>query len=187
MPPVTVRRATAADCPAIADVYAHYVTTSVATFDTEARSTDGWIAKLDDVRRAGRPFLVAVDGERVLGFSYLSAFRDRAAYAHTCEHTVYVAPGLERRGVGSALVAAMLDAAADTDVREILALIALPGDGSIALHQRHGFVEAGVLRRVGFKFDRWIDVAILQYSLGRVAPALFNQMVDKQTSPWNGY
>ncbi|MFT4202069.1 GNAT family N-acetyltransferase [Gordonia sp. (in: high G+C Gram-positive bacteria)] len=166
--PMSIRTASPTDCPTVADIYAHYVTTSVATFDTEARSADGWRSKLEAVRSAGRPFLVAVDhDDRVLGFSYLSPFRDRAAYAHTCEHTVYVAPGLERRGVGSALVSAMLAAARDTDVREILALIALPGEGSLTLHRRHGFVEAGVLRRVGFKFDKWIDVAILQYSLVR--------------------
>lgn len=162
-----VRPATVGDCATIAEIYAHYVATSVATFDTDALDVDGWAAKLAAITDADRPFLVAVDGEQVVGYAYLGGYNPKAAYRQTCEDTIYVAPGLEQRGVGSALMAALLDAAAATDVREVVALIALPGDGSIALHHRHGFVDVGVLAQVGFKLGRWIDVAILQRSIGQ--------------------
>lgn len=165
-PQPAVRPATEQDCAAIATIYEHYVANSVATFDTVAPTEAEWVEKRRAIIEAGRPFVVAVDeSDGVIGFSYLAEFRPRAAYAHTCEHTVYVTPGMEGRGVGRALLTAMLDAARDTDVREIIALIALPGDGSMALHRRFGFVEAGVLRRVGFKMDRWVDVALMQLSL----------------------
>ncbi len=161
----SVRPATADDCAAIAEIYAHYVATSIATFDTVALDVDEWVAKLAAITGADRPFLVAADDERVVGYAYLGGYNPKPAYRQTSEDTIYVAPGLEQRGVGSALMSALLEATAATDVREIVALIALPGDGSIALHRRHGFVEVGVLRQVGFKLGQWIDVAILQRSI----------------------
>ncbi len=152
----------------MAQIYRHYVDNTVATFDVEAPSTEAWQHKLDAIVGAGRPFLVAAtEADGVVGFAYLGEFRAKAAYARTTEDTIYVRDGLGGRGIGKALLAALLDAADPTNVRQIIAVIAAEsGAGSIALHQRLGFSEVGRLTAVGRKFDRWVDVVYLQFQLG---------------------
>lgn len=166
--PIRVRRATLADCRAIADIYRHYVEHTVATFDYVAPDVEAWENKVRAIETVGRPFLVAVGpaaGERdeVVGFAYLGPFRDKAAYDQTAEDTIYVRPGTEGRGVGSSLMADLLAAADPTNVRQIIAVIAADGgDGSVALHAKFGFAEVGRLRAVGYKQDRWVDVVYMQ-------------------------
>ncbi|GAA1481580.1 GNAT family N-acetyltransferase [Gordonia sinesedis] len=173
MRPLRVRRATLADCRAIADIYRHYVDNTVATFDYVAPDVAAWEAKVRAVETVGRPFLVAVgEGvgadaadapDEVVGFAYLGPFRDKAAYDQTAEDTIYIRSGTEGRGVGSKLMAELLAAADPTNVRQIVAVIAADGGaGSIALHAKFGFDEVGRLRSVGFKHDRWVDCVYMQ-------------------------
>lgn len=166
--PVAVRSATADDLPVVADIYRHYVDHTVATFDFDAPTVADWSHKLDAIEAAGRPFLVAeTTDDGVIGFAYLGEFRSKSAYAQTAEDTIYVRAGLGARGVGSALLSALVAAADPANVRQIIAAIAVEsGDASVALHRRHGFAEVGRLVGVGRKFDRWIDVAYLQRQIG---------------------
>jgi phosphinothricin acetyltransferase len=175
---VTIRPVADTDCGAIADIYRHYVEHTVATFDYEAPTAADWAAKIAAIRAAGRPFLVAegsgvgADGVEaggagdVFGFAYLGPFRDKRAYDRTAEDTIYLRPGAGGRGIGTSLLAALLDAAEPGNVRQIIAVIAATGgEASIALHLKNGFVEVGRTPAVGYKFDQWIDCVYLQRSV----------------------
>ncbi|MYR06369.1 GNAT family N-acetyltransferase [Gordonia sp. SID5947] len=164
---VSIRPARQADCAAVADIYRHYVEHTVATFDYEAPDREAWEAKLAAITSARRPFLVAADAAgSVLGFAYLGSFRDKRAYAWTAEDTIYLDPDAGGRGIGSALLGALLEAADPDNVRQVIAVIAAAGgEASIALHTKHGFTEVGRTPAVGYKFDQWIDCVYLQRPL----------------------
>ena len=114
----------------------------------------------------GDHFLVADDGGTVIGYATSSPFRPKPAYAHTRETTVYVAPGQQGRGTGRALYDDLLARLAADGIHLVVAAVALPNPGSLALHRACGFEEVGVMREVGRKHGRWIDVAWLQKVLG---------------------
>ncbi|GAA4961598.1 phosphinothricin acetyltransferase [Nonomuraea thailandensis] len=161
-----VRALTETDLPAVAGIYAHYVTTTVATFDETPLTADDWRAKAGGITGAGLPFLVAeVEGE-VAGYAYVARYRPKPAYRHTLEDTIYLAPGRTGRGLGRLLLGCLIDAARETEARQLVAVIADSGDPSSArLHEKFGFEPAGRLRAVGFKHDRWIDTVLMQLDL----------------------
>jgi phosphinothricin acetyltransferase len=164
---VVIRVATSGDAAAIATIYAPEVLTGTASFETEAPSVAEMAARMARVAKAGWPWLVADDAGAILGYAYAAQFRDRAAYAQTCENSVYVAATAHRRGVGKALLLALSDAARVAGFREMIAVIG-DGSGNIAsrrLHGACGFHDAGLLRNVGRKFGRWLDVAYMQKTL----------------------
>jgi L-amino acid N-acyltransferase YncA len=162
---LSIRPATAADADAVGRIYAHYVQHSVATFDLEVPGPGFWPAKMADLVGAGLPFLVAeLDGE-IAGFAYVAPWRAKRAYRRTVEDTIYLAPGYEGRGLGTALLTALLDRAREAGSREVIAVVTDAGDASIRLHTALGFTEVGRLRAVGFKHDRWLDTVLLQVSL----------------------
>lgn len=169
-PTTLVRPCFEQDLEMVQLIYAHHVVTGAGTFETAPPSLEEMTARWSKVVTGGWPFLVASpthDLTRVIGFAYAQPFRDREAYARTFEDSVYVAPGSLGQGVGKALLATLLQQLMDDGVREVLAVI---GDSenhaSIGVHKALGFRDAGLLHRVGFKFDRWIDVVLMQRSLG---------------------
>lgn len=150
-------------------IYAHHVMTGTGTFELEPPSLDEMTARWSRIVTNGWPFLVAAptqDLSRVLGFAYAQPFRDRPAYARTFEDSVYVAPSSQRKGVGLLLLNELLHTLRSDGVREVLAVI---GDsynaGSIAVHSKVGFKHVGVFKNVGFKFDKWLDVVLMQRSM----------------------
>jgi L-amino acid N-acyltransferase YncA len=156
-----VRDATEADLQAVAEIYAFESLNSYSTFETEARPVQAWRHKL----HGDYPFVVAeVDGA-VLGYAYAAEFRDRPAYHRTVETSVYIHRDARGRRLGSDLYAALLDRLAGRGFHTALALIALPNDASVRLHERAGFVHAGTMREVGDKQDRMIDVGVYQLML----------------------
>ena len=154
---VHVRDATEADLAAVAEIYAHETRHSISTFDTEERSVEVWRHKLG----GQYPFLVA-DDDSVPAYAYASEFRDRPAYHLTVETSVYVHRDARGRRLGSLLYDALLARLAEQGFHTALALIALPNDASVRLHERAGFEHAGTMREVGDKHGRMIDVAIYQ-------------------------
>ncbi|MFG6199468.1 GNAT family N-acetyltransferase [Nonomuraea sp. JJY05] len=162
----SIRALAEADLPTVADIYAHYVTDGVATFDETPLGLDQWRAKADGIAGAGLPFLVAeVDGA-VAGYAYVSQYRPKPAYRHTVEDTIYLAPGLTGRGLGKLLLGELIMKTRETPARQMIAVIADTGDPSSArLHKAFGFEEAGRLRAVGFKHERWIDTVLFQLDL----------------------
>ena len=162
-----VRDAAEADIEAIARIYAHHVEHGLATFEELPPSVDEMSARRRKVLAIGAPYLVAeIDGE-VVGYCYATPYHARAAYRHTLEDSVYVAPGLGGRGFGGALLSALVARCEAGSWRWIVAIIGDSGNSaSIALHRRCGFAPVGTLRSVGFKFGRWVDTPIMQRALG---------------------
>lgn len=161
-----VRPARSADAAALAAIYAPHVLEGTATFETEPPDAAEMAARLARVTGAGWPWLVAEIGGVPAGYAYLTQFRDRAAYRHSGETSIYLDARFHRRGVGRALLAALVEAARAADFRQLFAVV---GDSdnaaSIGLHAALGFEHAGLLRRAGFKFGRWLDVVYMQKSL----------------------
>ena len=163
---MTVRPTEPRDAEAVAAIYAHAVLHGFGTFE-EAPPPPGVM----EVRRLkvvghGLPHLVCERDGRVAGFAYAAPFRPRAAYRFTAEDTVYVAPDLQGRGVGRDLLHAMTAQCAALGLRQLVALIGDSGNaGSIALHTAAGFRHVGVLRGVGHKHGRWLDVVWMQREL----------------------
>ena len=160
-----VRLARPADAEPIRTIYNAEVTGSTATFDLLLEGARDQVAWLDD-HRGPYPAIVAVDdGSEVLGFGSLSVFRDRPAYATTVENSVYVSGTHRGRGVGRVLMDELISLATQHGFHCIVARIGGDNGPSIALHEACGFVLVGVEREVGRKFNRWLDVSVLQRML----------------------
>jgi phosphinothricin acetyltransferase len=160
----TIRLATDADLTKIDEIYNHYVLTSTCTYQTEPNTPDErrqWLAG----RGPLHPATVAELDGQIVGWASLSPFRARAAYDRTVENALYVRPDLQRRGIGKALLEDLIERARAVNHHCIIAVIDAEQDGSIKLHERHGFVEVARLRQVGFKFGQWLDVLFLQLLL----------------------
>ena len=163
---MTVRPATVDDLPAIAEIYAHYVETSVATFELDAPDLAEWTRRHAEIAEARLPFILVERAGAVAGYAYCAPWKTRPAYRATVEDSVYVAPEAVGLGCGAQLLSALLDMSRAVGVREVIAVIAdSGGEASIRLHRRFGFRDAGRLMRVGFKHDRWIDTVLMQWSV----------------------
>ncbi len=162
----TIRVAETGDAPAIADIYAEHVQIGTATFDTIAPTTSAMADKIDDFVARGWPFLVLEERGEILGYAYAYQFRDRAAYAGTCEDSIYIAANQRGRGIGSTLLGALISAATEYGFRQMIAVIGGVEPASIALHSKFGFEHAGRMRSVGRKFGRWLDTVYMQRALG---------------------
>jgi len=159
-----IRPATEQDLPAIKTIYDAEVREGISTFATEPPELDYWRVRLHSTA-PGDHVLVADDTDGVLGYSYSSSYRPRAAYGHTRESSVYLAPGARGRGLGRGLYDELLTAMRADDVRLVVAVVALPNDASRALHLGCGFSSVGVLHDVGHKFGRWIDTELFERRL----------------------
>ena len=161
---MTLRDATPADLPAINDVYNHYVLTCTCTYQVTPATLaerEEWFAG----RGARHPVIVAEENGEVLAWGSLSAFHKREAYAATVENSVYVSHRHQRRGLGRAVLEELIRRARAAGVHSIVAGISADQEGSIALHTRLGFAPAGLLREVGGKFGRTLDVIYMQLLL----------------------
>jgi phosphinothricin acetyltransferase len=168
---VIVRPCFEQDVQSVQFIYAHHVLHGTASFELEAPDLAEMRRRWTDVVAGGWPFLVACpenDPTRVLGYAYAGAYHKRPAYAKTVENSVYVAANAARRGVGTNLLSALVIELAQTDVREIVAMIGdRENEASIALHKKLSFHPVGILTGVGFKFGRWLDVVMMQRTLRR--------------------
>jgi L-amino acid N-acyltransferase YncA len=165
--PVPVRDAAEADLAAICSIYAYYVLNTAANFEAEPPTREEMGLRRENVLRAGLPYLVAEVEGQVRGYAYASLYRPRAAYRYTLENSIYIEQGFQARGIGTALLSALIERCEAGPWRQMIAVI---GDDdnqpSIRLHQRFGFQHVGTLNDVGFKFGRWIDTVIMQRALG---------------------
>jgi L-amino acid N-acyltransferase YncA len=160
-----IRDASDSDAEAIAAIYAHHVLNGTASYDLEPPPPGYHRDKLRSVLEAGWPYLVAEQGGAVAGYAYATQIRPRAAYRFTAEDSIYVHPDHLRRGIGRALLSTLLERSAERGFRTMIAVIGGADPASIALHSAVGFVEVGRLRRVGFKFGRWLDSIYMQRDL----------------------
>ncbi len=161
----SIRAAKGEDAEAIAAIYAHHVLHGTASFELEPPSGGDWRDKIETVLGRGWPFLVVeADGE-VVAYAYATQFRDRPAYAYTCENSVYVRADRLGRGIGRQLLEALVTAAKDAGFRQMIAVVGGGEPASVALHRACGFRDAGRMQSVGFKFGRWLDTVYMQRSL----------------------
>ena len=165
---VLVRPATLEDAQAVATIYNHYIVNTVVTFEEVEVSAAEVSGRISGVYGAGLPWLVAelAAGESsVVGYAYATGWKSRPAYRYTTEVSVYVAPGREGLGVGSALYGRLIPEITEKGIHVALGGIALPNIGSVALHEKFGFHKVAHMEEVGFKFGRWIDVGYWQRTL----------------------
>jgi L-amino acid N-acyltransferase YncA len=166
MPP-TVRPAEAADIPAIAAIYRPAVIEGTASFELDPPDDVEMLRRFTAITGAGYPYFVAELGGRVVGYAYANAYRTRPAYRFTVENSVYIAPDMQGKGVGRALLGELIAACTAKGFRLMIAVI---GDSatyaSISLHRRAGFRFCGTIHSVGYKFGRWLDSVIMELPLG---------------------
>jgi L-amino acid N-acyltransferase YncA len=171
---LSIRDAAISDIPAITRIYAHAVRFGTASFELEPPDENEMLARFYSLMGSGHPYLVAEGDRDMLGYAYAAPFRPRPAYRHSVEDSVYVAPEAHRRGVGRALLDALIACSIEAGFRQMVAVI---GDStlqaaSIGLHEAAGFRLIGTLDAVGFKHGRWLDSVYMQRALGAGADTL---------------
>jgi phosphinothricin acetyltransferase len=164
---VSIRPALVDDLVSVTEIYNFYIANSVVTFDIESMTTADWETKFHWIQGLGLPFIVAEsEGKQIIGFAYVAPWRQKAAYRRTVEDSIYLRPAATGNRVGTNLLQSLIDASKAAGVKEIVAVISDKGaESSIALHERFGFKKQGHLGKVGFKFDRWLGVVLMQKSL----------------------
>lgn len=168
-----VRDSRPEDLPAIQAIYAHHVLTGLATFEEVPPDVEEMGRRRADVLGRGLPYLVAEEDGRVLGYAYAGPYRLRSAYRFAVEDSIYIDPAAVGRGLGVALLSAVVEAATAAGCRQMIAVIGDSANAaSIGVHRRLGFEHVGVLRAVGFKFGRWVDSVLMQRTLGPGAETL---------------
>ena len=166
-PALLIRPSTAADLPAVTAIYAWNVLNGTGTFELEVPDTSEMARRRDDVLSKGLPWLVAQRDGIVVGYAYANHFRPRLAYRFCLEDSVYLSADARGQGLGRLLLAELLARCEAAGARQMLAVI---GDstnlGSIGVHRTLGFEHVGTMKAAGWKFERWLDVVIMQKSLG---------------------
>jgi len=162
---IVIRPAREDDAQAVCVIYDFHVAHGTASFDSVGPSKAEWVAKIADVTAKGWPFLVAERGGAVVGYAYATQFRPRAAYARTCENSIYIADDARGAGIGKQLLGTLVDAARACGFEQMIAVIGGGEPASVALHGKIGFVHAGRMRNVGFKFGRTLDTVYMQCDL----------------------
>jgi L-amino acid N-acyltransferase YncA len=158
-----IRRALETDAAQVAEIYNWYVLNTIITFETAPVSVEEMRERIHE-KLVRYDWLVGEANHQIVGYAYYGSFRPRAAYGHTVESTVYLSRKNTGKGFGKRLYSALIESAMKKEFREVIGVIALPNPASIALHQALGFHEAGVLRGVGHKFGKYVDVGLWQRS-----------------------
>lgn len=162
-----LRPACEADIPAITAIYAREVIELVNTYEYDVPDAAEMSRRMADIMARGFPYLVAVVDGQLAGYAYANSYRTRIAYQWTVENSVYVSQDHQGRGVGSALMQALIDACTERGYRQMVAVIGEPSNtASIKLHERFGFHLVGVFHGLGRKHGRWLDTVQMQRALG---------------------
>jgi L-amino acid N-acyltransferase len=166
---IVIRDAREPDLAAMLAIYNDAVLTTTAVYDYKPRSGEQQVAWFKAKQEQGLPVLAAEDGGVVVGFASYGPFRPWPAYLHSVENSLYVAPEKRGRGIGSALLPALIQRAAERGLHTMIAGIDATNEASLRLHAKFGFELVAQFREVGWKFERWLDLAFLQRMLQRSA------------------
>lgn len=162
-----IRDSQTIDLPVISDIYAHHVLHGTGTFEIEPPTCEDMANRRADVLSKGLPYLVIAENEKVLGFAYCNWFKPRPAYRFSAEDSIYLSPDALGRGLGRSLLTELMQRAESAGVRKLIAVIGdSANQGSIGVHQSVGFTHVGLLKSCGWKFDRWLDVVLMDKALG---------------------
>jgi phosphinothricin acetyltransferase len=163
---IRIRPAQREDCSGILEIYNDAVLTTTATYDYEPRTLAHRIAWFDDHKKSGFPIFVALNQTgRIVGWSALNRYHDRKGYRFTSENSIYIAADYRGQGIGKLLLIPLIEAAKDIGLHAIVAAVDSTNQASIRLHERLGFQTVGHFKRVGYKFDRWLDVVYMELLL----------------------
>jgi len=157
---------------AIAQIYAHHVLHGTGTFETIPPTVQDMVSRRDEVLARGLPYLVAEDASGICGFAYCNWFKPRPAYRFSAEDSIYLAPQAAGKGLGRLLLAELMAQAERAGVRKLIAVIGDSANlGSVGVHRSCGFQQVGLLSNCGWKFERWLDVVLMECPLGQGASA----------------
>ncbi len=159
-----IRHVTPADAAEIAGIYRHYILETTVTFETEAVGEEEMRQRIADFSAHGLYF-VYEEGGRIVGYCYAHPWKERKAYCHTLETTVYLSPEAHHRGIGRKLMERLIEACRETPAHALIACITGENTASIAFHRTLGFEEKSHFTEVGNKFGRWLDVIDMELLL----------------------
>ncbi len=169
-PSLTLRASTVDDVAACAAIYREAVRNGTGTFELEEPDDAEVGRRREAILVQGLPWLVAERGGQVLGYAYASQFRPRRAYRFCVEDSIYLSPAARGQGVGRLLLAELIARCEALGIRQMLAVIGDAANaGSIGVHRACGFEHTGTFAAAGWKFERWLDVVMMQRRLGRGA------------------
>jgi L-amino acid N-acyltransferase YncA len=163
----TIRPSRDDDLSAITAIYAHHVLHGTGTFETTPPTESEMAGRRADVLSKGLPWLVADDSGKVVGFAYCQWFKPRPAYRFSAEDSIYLHPDAAGKGLGRALLAQLADTAQQAGIRKLMAVIGDSNNaGSVGVHRALGFTPVGTLKSCGWKFGKWLDIVLMEKSLG---------------------
>ncbi len=162
-----IRPVEISDASAIADIYNYYINETIITFELEPIGAAEIQSRIGNTTKSGLPYLVYLDptSKELVGYAYAGQWRKRIAYRFVVESAIYLKKGWEGQGIGTQLYAKLFDQLREKEFRSVIAGVSLPNEASVAVHRSMGFRKAGVFERVGYKFDKWIDVEFWQLEL----------------------
>ena len=167
MSEVLIRPSTPGDLAALTALYAWHVRHGTGTFEIEPPDEDEMARRRADVLARGLPFLALEHAGEFKGYAYANQFRPRPAYRFCVEDSVYLAADAMGRGFGRFLLAELVARCEAAGARQMLAVIGDSANaGSIGVHRSLGFEPVGTMKSAGWKFERWLDVVVMQRSLG---------------------
>jgi phosphinothricin acetyltransferase len=166
----SIRPSLESDLPAITAIYGHHVLHGTGTFETTPPTEAEMTSRRADVLAKGLPYLVIEEGGRVLGYAYCQWFKPRPAYRFSAEDSIYMHPEAAGKGLGKVLLAELMRQAEAAGVRKLIAVIGDSGNtASVGVHKALGFEQVGTIRNCGWKFERWLDIVIMDKSIGEGA------------------
>ena len=164
---IKIRPSLDSDVSAITAIYAHHVLHGTGTFEITPPTEEDMASRRADVLSKNLPYLVIEDDNGVLGFAYCNWFKPRPAYRFSAEDSIYLAPNTHSKGLGKLLLVELMAQAERAGVRKLIAVIGDSANlGSVGVHKSCGFQHVGVLSACGWKFERWLDVVMMERALG---------------------
>ena len=164
---IKIRPSLDADVAAVTAIYQHHVLNGTGTFEITPPTPEDMVNRRQDVLSKNLPYLVLEEDSMVIGFAYCNWFKPRPAYRFSAEDSIYLAPSATGRGLGKLLLTELMAQAERAGVRKLIAVIGDSANrGSIGVHQLCGFTHVGVLSACGWKFERWLDVVLMERALG---------------------
>lgn len=158
---VGIRNVQLEDSKAILDIYSKYILETTITFEIDVPSIESFTERVKKISE-DFPYIVYEENKKILGYAYVTKFKERAAYNHSVECTVYVDSDHQRKGIGDALYSELFRLVKERGFKNIYAYITLPNEKSLKIHEKFGFHEVGTYKNVGFKHDKLLDVICLE-------------------------
>ena len=162
---ITVKNAMPADIPEILNVVNHAILYSTANYNYEPQTLEEQTTWFRTKMEKGNPVLCAYDQDSFAGFATYGTFREKSGYQFTAEHSVYVAPGMEGKGIGTILMKELIEIARDHKIHCLIGGVDAENKESLRFHERLGFVECGKIKQAAWKFDKWLDLLFVQLIL----------------------